>query len=201
MTWTAGELSLVGEMRRAVSPPPFSIQLCAYPGCMIFIVRPRCGRALLWHSNMARLRIKERVKRKERALAYLQLRSCSAMYSQMWFWANLGFLYTLGQLTADDTPTQQPTRDIFTFLSAQDCINLLRFSQDQVGVCLVLAAAAARLYLQHEAQRRCDTLSLTRGQELCTAAAAAAAFRQQQQQCLNLKREAGHKLLAPRRPR
>ena len=37
---------------------------------------------------------RERVKRKERALAYLQLRSCSSMYSQMWFWANMGFLYT-----------------------------------------------------------------------------------------------------------
>jgi len=85
-----------------------------------------------------RLPIRERVKRKERALAYLQLRSCSIMYSQMWFWANMGFLYTLGQLGADDTPTHQPKRDIFTFLSAQDCINLLRFSQPQVCVCCCL---------------------------------------------------------------
>ena len=74
--------------------------------------------------------MRERFKRKERALAYLQLRSCSIMYSQMWFWANMGFLYTLGQLGADD--------NIFTFLSAQDCINLLRFSQPQVCVCCCL---------------------------------------------------------------
>ena len=85
-----------------------------------------------------RLPIRERVKRKERALAYLQLRSCSSMYSQTWFWANMGFLYTLGQLGADDTPTHQPKRDIFTFLSAQDCINLLRFNQPQVCVCCCL---------------------------------------------------------------
>ena len=49
-----------------------------------------------------------------------------------------GFLYTLGQLGADDTPTRQPKRDIFTFLSAQDCINLLRFNQPQVCVCCCL---------------------------------------------------------------
>ena len=52
----------------------------------------------------------------------------------------MGLLYTLGRLGADDTPTQQPRRNIFAFLSAQDCTNLLRFSQDQVCVaCLFLS--------------------------------------------------------------
>lgn len=83
---------------------------------------------------MARLTIRERVKRKKRALAYLQLRSASVLHSQMWFWANIGFTYTLGRLEMDDVPTHTPKRDVFDFLSAQDCLNFLRFSRDQVPI-------------------------------------------------------------------
>ncbi|CBJ33379.1 conserved unknown protein [Ectocarpus siliculosus] len=50
----------------------------------------------------------------------------------MWFWAHIGFIYTVGRLPIDDTATPLPARDIFTFLSAQDCINFLRFSREQI---------------------------------------------------------------------
>lgn len=93
--------------------------------------------ALLFQSRgcviMARLRLKERIARKNRALAFLQLRTAAALHSQMWFWAHVGFIHTLGRLALDDTPTHLPTRDIFEFLSAQDCVNFLRFTRSQVG--------------------------------------------------------------------
>ena len=81
---------------------------------------------------MARLVIKERVRRLRRALAWLQLRGACELWSSMWFLANVGFLYTLGRLEADDIPTRAARRDIDNFLSPQDCINFLRFSQAQV---------------------------------------------------------------------
>ena len=145
MAWAAATLSLAGETRRLSPPPPFRFQFCTERG-KNDVVRPFCARATKGvHQSSLLVTLKhdtavthQRVKRKERVLAYLQLRRCSIMYSQMWFSANMGFFYTLGQLGADDTPTHQPKRDIFTFLSAQDCINLLRFNQPQVCVCCCL---------------------------------------------------------------
>ena len=122
MTWAAATLSLAGETRRLSPPPPFRFQFCTERG-KNDVVRPFCARATKGvHQSSLLVTLKhdtavthQRVKRKERVLAYLQLRRCSIMYSQMWFSANMGFFYTLGQLGADDTPTHQPKRDIFTF--------------------------------------------------------------------------------------
>lgn len=74
----------------------------------------------------------------------------------MWFMANMGFLHTLGRLAADDTPTQQPPRDVFTYWSAQDCVNLLRFSQDQVRILVGLNLGWHPIDFLHILQINCS---------------------------------------------
>lgn len=54
-----------------------------------------------------------------------------------WFLAQTGFLYTLARLEVDDMPTQVRRRDIDSFLSPQDYVNFLRFTQEQVLTCLL----------------------------------------------------------------
>lgn len=82
---------------------------------------------------MSRLRIRERVARKTRALVLLQCRSLFEAYSDMWFAYNLAFVYTMARLEVDDTPTSVARRDVTEFFSPQDCVNFLRFTQSQVS--------------------------------------------------------------------
>lgn len=82
-------------------------------------------------SAMSRLRIRNRIARKTRALVMLQCRSLFEAYSEMWFAYHLAFAYTMGRLESDDTPSVT-RRDVTAFFSPQDCVNFLRFTQSQV---------------------------------------------------------------------
>ena len=81
---------------------------------------------------MSRLRIRDRIARKTRALVMLQCRSLFEVYSEWWFAYNLAFVYALARLELDDTPTIIARRDVTAFFSPQDCIYFLRFTQPQV---------------------------------------------------------------------
>ena len=72
-------------------------------------------------SAMSRLRIRNRIARKTRALVMLQCRSLFEAYSEMWFAYDLAFMGRLGK-----------RRDVTAFFSPQDCVNFLRFTQSQV---------------------------------------------------------------------
>ena len=81
---------------------------------------------------MSRLRIRERLARKRRALVVLACRSYCDQYSSLWFMYNLTFVYAMARLAIDDTPTDLARRDVSAFFSPQDCINFLRFSRSEV---------------------------------------------------------------------
>ena len=81
---------------------------------------------------MSRLRIRERVARKRRALVVLACRSYCDHLSSLWFVYNLTFVYAMARLAIDDTPTDLARRDVSAFFSPQDCINFLRFTRSQV---------------------------------------------------------------------
>ena len=81
---------------------------------------------------MSRLRIRERVARKRRALVVLACRSYCDHFSSLWFMYNLTFVYAMARLALDDTPTDLARRDVAAFFSPQDCINFLRFTRSEV---------------------------------------------------------------------
>ncbi|CAM9196843.1 unnamed protein product, partial [Sphacelaria rigidula] len=55
--------------------------------------------------------MKERVKRLTRAIAWLQLRGACGLFSGMWFFAQIAYIYTLGPLEMDDVPMHAARRD------------------------------------------------------------------------------------------
>ena len=81
---------------------------------------------------MSRLRIRERIARKTRALVLLHCRNMFEVASDMWQVYHMCSAYTLARLGMDDTPTTLARRDVTNFFSPQDCINFLRFTQPQV---------------------------------------------------------------------
>ncbi len=81
---------------------------------------------------MSRLRIRDRIARKKRALVMLGCAALFEVYSDMWFTYNLAFVYAMARLELDDTPTSVARRDVTAFFSPQDCVNFLRFTQSQV---------------------------------------------------------------------
>ncbi|CAM9544747.1 unnamed protein product [Pylaiella littoralis] len=87
---------------------------------------------------MSRLRIRDRLARKRQSVLMLQCRSLVEVYSDMWFVYNLCFVYTMARLRIDDTPTSVARRDVTSFLSPQDCINFLRFTQPHIMLMLDL---------------------------------------------------------------
>lgn len=66
------------------------------------------------------------------ALAWLQLRNTYGVDTYMWQFSHTGLMYTVGRLDVDDTSTRIARRNVDNFLSPQDCLNFLRFSQEQV---------------------------------------------------------------------
>ena len=81
---------------------------------------------------MSRLRIRERIARKTRALVLLHCRNMVEVASDIWLVYHMSSAYTLARLGMDDTPTTLARRDVTNFFSPQDCINFLRFTQPQV---------------------------------------------------------------------
>lgn len=81
---------------------------------------------------MYRSVIKERARLLRRAIAWLELRGACPPFSSVWSIAQIGFIYTLWRLETGDVPPQAARRDTDDFLSPQDRINSLRFSQTQV---------------------------------------------------------------------
>ncbi|CAN0397318.1 unnamed protein product, partial [Pylaiella littoralis] len=87
---------------------------------------------------MSRLRIRDRIARKTRALVTLQCRAMFELYSEWWFAYNMTFIYAMARLEVDDTPTSVARRDVTAFFSPQDCVNFLRFTSPQIMLMLEL---------------------------------------------------------------